>query len=200
MSQKDVRKGNGTRAAIIEAALRKFSERSFIGATTADIAVEAGVSEKTIFDLFGNKKTLYLAVRDSIRDSLVQTIIPRLPLGAGAPNVLREMCRVSLDELRKHRDEFTITFHAITAINDPEVKKSNQEAFLGIHLLVRNILAEGRESGLVNEKLDLEQFAWTFTMALYSIAFVEVAEFRSPISDETALLFIDRLVDVIEPD
>lgn len=200
MSRKDVRTGNGTRAAIIEAALRKFSEKSFIGATTAEIAVEAGVSEKTIFDLFGNKKTLYLAVRDSIRNSIVQTVIPRLPLGAGAPNLLRTLGRLSLDEFRKHRDELTVTFHAITAINDPEIRKSNQEAFLGIHLLVRNILAEGRKSGLVNEKLDLEQFAWTFMMALYSIAFVEVAEFRSPLSDETALLFIDHLVDIIEPD
>jgi len=90
MSRKDVRAGNGTRVAIIEAALRKFSERSFVGATTADIAVEAGVSEKTVFDLFGDKKALYLAVRDSIRDSLVQTIITRL-LGSEAGALDPEM-------------------------------------------------------------------------------------------------------------
>src|SRR5947209_20598588 len=49
------------RTAIIEAALRVFSEGSYAGATTAEIAREAGVSEPILYRHFVSKRDLYLA-------------------------------------------------------------------------------------------------------------------------------------------
>ena len=52
------------RAAIVEAALRVFSEGSYAGATTAQIAREAGVSEPILYRHFASKRELYFACLD----------------------------------------------------------------------------------------------------------------------------------------
>jgi AcrR family transcriptional regulator len=52
------------RAALLEAASRVFARSSYRGATTADIAAEAGVSEPILYRHFGSKRELYLACLD----------------------------------------------------------------------------------------------------------------------------------------
>jgi AcrR family transcriptional regulator len=49
------------RAAVLEAASRVFAQSSYQGATTADIAAEAGISEPILYRHFGSKRELYLA-------------------------------------------------------------------------------------------------------------------------------------------
>ena len=58
MSPKGKRPQENTRQAVLEAAIRKFGEKSFLTATTAEIASEARVSEKTVFDLFSPERAL----------------------------------------------------------------------------------------------------------------------------------------------
>ena len=59
--------GSGvTRRKILEAALRVFSRKGFNGATTSEIAREAGVAEGTIFRYFETKKDLLLKAADPV--------------------------------------------------------------------------------------------------------------------------------------
>jgi len=53
------------RQALLDAALRVFSSGSYAGATTAEIAREAGVSEPILYRHFASKRELYLAVLES---------------------------------------------------------------------------------------------------------------------------------------
>ena len=52
------------RQALIATALRVFSEGSYRGTTTAEIAREAGVSEPILYRHFDSKRELYLACID----------------------------------------------------------------------------------------------------------------------------------------
>jgi AcrR family transcriptional regulator len=52
------------RAGVLEAASRVFGRSSYRGATTADIAAEAGISEPILYRHFGSKRELYLACLD----------------------------------------------------------------------------------------------------------------------------------------
>ena len=49
------------RAALVDAGLRAFAEGSYAGATTAEIAREAGVSEPILYRHFAGKRELYFA-------------------------------------------------------------------------------------------------------------------------------------------
>jgi len=54
------------RAALVDAALRVFGEGSYDGATTAEIARAAGVSEPILYRHFGSKRDLYFACLDEM--------------------------------------------------------------------------------------------------------------------------------------
>jgi TetR/AcrR family transcriptional regulator, transcriptional repressor for nem operon len=199
MSPRGKRQGENTRQAVLEAAIRKFGEKSFLTATTAEIAEEAQVSEKTVFDLFGDKKTLYLEVREHIRRTAIADMLPRLPIGAGAPRILRALGREFLREVSRNSDRARVSLQSITAIDDPEIKKSTQDFFLETHSLVKRVLKNGQQAGLVSEDLDLVQFAWTYAMALHAVGFVTLMDYPQRMSEDSALVFLNRLIDTIEP-
>ncbi|HTR45050.1 MAG TPA: TetR/AcrR family transcriptional regulator [Thermodesulfovibrionales bacterium] len=52
-------KTNGTRERILEAGLRTFSKKGYLGATTREIAREAGIAEVTLFRHFPSKEKLF---------------------------------------------------------------------------------------------------------------------------------------------
>jgi AcrR family transcriptional regulator len=54
------------RAALVDAALRVFGEGSYDGATTAEIARAAGVSEPILYRHFASKRDIYLACLDEM--------------------------------------------------------------------------------------------------------------------------------------
>ena len=53
------------RRKLVDAALRVFSEGSYSGATTAQIARQAGVSEPILYRHFASKRELYFACLDT---------------------------------------------------------------------------------------------------------------------------------------
>ena len=56
------------RLALIETAVRVFSDGSYRGTTTAEIARAAGVSEPILYRHFASKRELYLAALDLVWD------------------------------------------------------------------------------------------------------------------------------------
>jgi len=64
-----------TRDKILEAALKLFSEKGYKGATTHEIANQAGVAEGTIFRYFPSKKDLLLSVANPVVVDSLKNII-----------------------------------------------------------------------------------------------------------------------------
>ena len=62
------------RQAVLESACRVFSRSSYRGATTADIAQEAGISEPILYRHFGCKRDLYFACLDEMWLRLRQAV------------------------------------------------------------------------------------------------------------------------------
>ena len=73
------------RAAVLDTACRVFARCSYRGATTAEIAREAGVTEPILYRHFASKQALYLAcietawqrVRDAWDDAVANEPDPR---------------------------------------------------------------------------------------------------------------------------
>jgi TetR/AcrR family transcriptional regulator len=68
---------DATRDRIVAAATDRFSERSFDGATTRDIAAQAGVTQPLLTYHFHSKEELWRAAVDSLFDRLNQTLNKR---------------------------------------------------------------------------------------------------------------------------
>jgi AcrR family transcriptional regulator len=93
-----------TRDKILEAALKLFSQKGFLGATTREIAREAEVAEVTLFRHFPSKEALFEEVirRYSFLPAL-KGILPGLE-GAGYEEALLEIARRFLERLDERKD------------------------------------------------------------------------------------------------
>jgi AcrR family transcriptional regulator len=82
------RKKEQTRRLIAEIARRRFAERGFEAVTVAEIAREAEVSEKTVFNYFPTKEDLVYWQLESFEQELLATIRER-PAGESALSAFR---------------------------------------------------------------------------------------------------------------
>ena len=73
------RKKQQARELIAETARRLFAERGFDGVTVAEIAREADVAEKTVFNYFPTKEDLFYSRLEAFEDELLEAVRTRAP-------------------------------------------------------------------------------------------------------------------------
>ena len=103
-------------AQILDAAERVFNRRGYDRATTREIAAEAGVSEGTLYNYFGSKRAILLALIDSVGESWRQDI----------EHIRAETLEEAMAQLIAHRMRFvqerpTTILTLQQAMLDPEV-------------------------------------------------------------------------------
>ncbi|HZQ83162.1 MAG TPA: TetR/AcrR family transcriptional regulator [Gaiellaceae bacterium] len=151
------------RQAVLDTACRVFSRSSYRGATTAEIAREAGISEPILYRHFGSKRDLFLAClaeawRTFREDA--QCTVERDPagcLGAVADAYMAKGKKIRVIDL---------WLQALTVAPEDKVIAS---ALRGQIREVRDFFAEiiqaGQERGVVNAERDPQAEAWIFVAA-----------------------------------
>src|SRR5437660_7320825 len=79
-----------TRQEIADQAMKLFAQRGFEGVTVAEVAAEAGVSEKTVYNYFPTKEDLFFDEVPARQAAIVGTIRGRTP-GESIVGALRRM-------------------------------------------------------------------------------------------------------------
>jgi AcrR family transcriptional regulator len=137
------------RDAIIAAALNEFASGGFNGTSTDRIAHAVGVSQPYLFQLFGTKKDLFLAV---VRHGFERT---RLVFHEAARRRPEDDQECSILELMGHaymrmladRDLLRVQLQAYAACGDEEVRQVVREEFAATYAAVK------AESGASNEEI-----------------------------------------------
>ena len=148
------------RRALVDAALRVFSEGSYAGATTAQIAREACVSEPILYRHFVSKRELYFACLDTawarIRlriEDRIGELGPESGWQAIGPATMREM-KVLLPSL---------WMQAITeAGEDPEIRRHVRGHMREVHDFFADVLRRVQEQGGIHPDRDADTEAWIF--------------------------------------
>jgi AcrR family transcriptional regulator len=150
------------RQAILEAALRVFSEGSYAGATTAQIAREAEVSEPVLYRHFASKKELYFACLDEawarlkeafaavveeVGPELAPVAIARTGLGIRAVRVLPPNLWLS---------------GIVESSEDEEIRERVRAHMREVHDHIADTLRKAQELGAVPADRDPEAEAWIF--------------------------------------
>lgn len=148
------------RSALVDAGLRAFSEGSYAGATTAQIAREAGVSEPILYRHFASKRELYFAcldeawhrIRERIEES-VEELGPEEGWRSIGPATMREV-KVLLP---------TLWMQAITeAGEDPEIRSHVREHMREVHDFFADVLRQVQGEEGIHPERNVDAEAWIF--------------------------------------
>jgi len=148
------------RQALLDAACRVFSHSSYRGATTADIAREAGISEPILYRHFGSKRDLYLACLDeswrSFRAICEEAIAadPDKSLGAIADAYMVRGRKIRVIDLW------------IQALNeaseDKVIAAAVRKQVREVHDFFADVIRDGQRSGVIHADRDPVAEAWIF--------------------------------------
>ena len=148
------------RQAVIDTACRVFSRSSYRGATTAEIAREAGVSEPILYRHFGSKRDLYLACLDEAWSSFraeAEEATRRDPdrcLGAIADAYMRGGKRLRVIDLWNQ---------ALTeAAEDKVIAAALRKQIREVHDFFAGVIRDGQARGVLHSERDPEAEAWIF--------------------------------------
>jgi AcrR family transcriptional regulator len=149
------------RQAIVDTALRVFSEGSYRGTTTAEIAREAGVSEPILYRHFASKRDLYLAaieeawerLKTGWEDAMAAEPDPHawIPIMAKSYVCLRDAKPIVSDLWMQA---------VVEAGDDEEVRKFLKRHMREVHRFMADVIRRVQEAGVVNQDRDPEAEAW----------------------------------------
>jgi AcrR family transcriptional regulator len=131
------------RDAIVAAGVEEFATGGLVGASTDAIARRAGVSQPYVFQLFGTKKELFLAVVrrcfERTRLTFEQATRDYVPGGDDQCNTVLEAIGLSYHTLLADRTLLLVQLQAYAACADPDVQAVVREEFGRLHRRVREL-------------------------------------------------------------
>jgi AcrR family transcriptional regulator len=149
------------RAGLVDAALKVFAESSYDGATTAEIARTAGVSEPILYRHFGSKRDLYVACLDEMWQRLRGTV-EEIVAAEPDPREWPFAMPAAIGKLRGegiHPNQLWI--QALSqASEDPDLRRLVRAHVREVHDFVADLYRRAQAEGGVAASLDPNAEAW----------------------------------------
>ena len=151
------------RQALIDTAIRVFSDGSYRGTTTAEIARAAGISEPILYRHFASKRDLYLAALDHVWGKMRGQWEAALGRRANVREAFEAIGRghVSVRDCKFQMAELWVQALG-EAAEDPELRKHLRRHMREVHDFMAAVIRRGQAEGVLNATRNADSEAWTF--------------------------------------
>jgi AcrR family transcriptional regulator len=161
------------RGAIVAAALRVFSSTSYAGATTAEIAREAGVSEPIIYRHFPSKRDLWFACLDNAWCRFRATMEESLA-ELGEADGVRAISQTGMRMRRERVLLPNLWIQGITeSAEDAEIEKVVRRHVREVHRFLAGVIRRAQAAGGVPGDRDADAEAWLFLAGGLLVSFAD---------------------------
>lgn len=149
------------REQLIESARSVFASRGYSGATTAELARTAGVTEPILYRHFNSKKELFIAVIQHAGAQTIEQWNRQLRAGRSAAQRLRRLIGANPMIRSGGRGIYRVISQAMMEIEDPDILAALQAHVASLHRFVSAEVARAQEEGTVSRAFSPEVTAWT---------------------------------------
>ena len=189
-------KNQNTRDRILDASLKIFSQKGFLGATTKEIAMRAQVGEATLFRLFISKDRLFEEVLHSY--TFLNTLKELLPdlIHMDYQKALETVARKLLEDLTRRKALFRI-LHAEAFHYSARVKSRYFSFIRDISHTLASYLLDCQEKGLLRDlkpEIAADAFLGMFISFFIKECILSPQEVKARDREEIVLEFIDIFV------
>ena len=130
-----------------------FSERTYRGATTAEIARAAGVTEPILYRHFGSKRELFLACVDEVWRRLREEVEAEIAAEPDPAGWVLAVPRAIAALRRKGLAPTQLWLHALTeATDDAEIRRHFRRHLRDAHDYVAGVLTRAQEAGAIDRR------------------------------------------------
>jgi AcrR family transcriptional regulator len=150
-----VRDPEGTKAAILAAATREFTEKGFGGARIDAIAAHAKINKRMLYHYFGGKEALYVAVLEETYTA-IRKAEGKLDLAHREPeDALRELVQFTFHYFLEH-PEFLSLLGTENMMKAKFLKRSERIVAVNSPLIeeLRDVLSRGAKKGVFRDAAD----------------------------------------------
>jgi AcrR family transcriptional regulator len=151
------------RLSLIETAIRVFSEGSYRGTTTAEIARAAGISEPILYRHFASKRDLYLAALDHVWGRTRASWEEALGTTANVREAFEAMGRAHFTVRDCKFQMAELWVQALgEAAEDAELRRHLRRHMREVHDYIAALIRQGQAEGVLHANRDADAEAWTF--------------------------------------
>jgi len=146
------------RTAIMEAALKLFTERGFHGTSTAQISKEAGVATGTLFNYFPTKEDLINSLYFEVKGRLSRSMGTGIEIESTFQERLRRLWSNSINWGVDNQEEFLFVGQFCSS---PYITKYTREEVMKEYIFLHNLVNEGIKTG------EIKDFSPELTIAMF---------------------------------
>lgn len=148
---------------LIETAIRLFTEGSYHGTTTAEIARAAGVSEPILYRHFASKQALYLACIETAWQR-VRAAWDEAVANEPDPGAWTQAMADAFFEFKEQRSAVAqLWLQALTESgDDPEIRRYLRRHLRDVHAFVADVVTRCQATGAIPAARDPRAEAWIF--------------------------------------
>jgi AcrR family transcriptional regulator len=149
------------RQALIDTAIRVFSDGSYRGTTTAEIARAAGVSEPILYRHFASKRDLYLAALEHVWEKTRQAWERQLDQATDACAAVEAIGKGHLTVRSPKLQLAELWVQALSeASEDPDLRRHLRRHMREVHDFVAELVRRGQAEGAIAAERDADAEAW----------------------------------------
>jgi AcrR family transcriptional regulator len=160
-------KTSNTKEQLLNATLKLISEKGYLGATTREIAQEAGVTELTLFRHFGSKEHLFEELLNSYTFlPKLKELLPELD-GCSCEDALVLIATRFLQTLKERKSMIKIMYSEVTIYPD-KIREVYNKFVDEMRSTLAAYFAALQERGILRKKMSPERAASMFLWILFS--------------------------------
>lgn len=182
------------REQLLDTAVALFAEKGYGGATTAELAKAAGVTEPIIYRHFSSKKDLFIAAIDRTSEFVTQNWARQMRSAGDPAHRLRRLIGANPMVTDRGRGFYRVIIQAMMEIADPDILAAIQRHITALHRFVAREVALAQEDGQVSKYYSPEITAWTLLHLGLGYGMMEPLAIPGHAEDERGV----RVRDLIE--
>jgi AcrR family transcriptional regulator len=146
---------------LVETAIGLFTEGSYRGTTTAEIARAAGVSEPILYRHFASKRDLYLAALEHVWEKTRVAWERKLDEAPDACAAVEAIGKGHVSVRTPRLQLAGLWVQALSeASEDPELRRHLRRHMREVHDFVADLIRRGQAQGVIARERDADSEAW----------------------------------------
>ncbi|MFC3747023.1 TetR/AcrR family transcriptional regulator [Paenibacillus sp. GCM10012306] len=151
-------------------AMHLFWEQGYEKTSMQELVSHMGIHKGSLYDTFGDKRSLFITSLKRYSDMLEQSVTRRLAATRTAKEAIRLLFEIAIQQREELPDGCLITNTAVElAMNDDEARECVQLNWSFTERLICDLIVKGQRSGELSKTLQSEQLSSFLNNALIGL-------------------------------